>query len=66
MLADKGDSGWRVAPGPWPDGAATVLPRGTSLHHPFEDRSGRGLVARTSDGDRLSCLEDEQTFAPTC
>lgn len=65
-LADRGDSGWRVAPGPWPDGAATVLPRGTSLHVPAEDRAGWGLVARTSAGDRLYCLEEGQTFAPAC
>jgi hypothetical protein len=66
FLADRGDSGLRVAPGPWPDGAATVLARGTSLHVPAEDRAGRGLVARTSEGDLLYCLEDDQAFAPTC
>jgi hypothetical protein len=63
---DLGNREWRVAPGPWPDGAATVLLRGTSLHAPAEDRAGRGLVARTSEGDRLYCLEDAQAFAPAC
>lgn len=66
FLTDRGDSGYRVALGPWPDGAATVLPRGTSLHAPAEDRAGRGLVARTSKGDRLYCSEDEQAGAPVC
>lgn len=66
VLADRGNTGWRVAPGPWPDGAATVLPRGTPLHLPTEDRGGRGLVARTSEGDVLYCVEDDQASGPTC
>jgi len=66
VISDLGDRRWRVAPGPWPDGAATVLLRGTSLHAPAEDRAGRGLVARTANGDHLYCLEDAATLAPTC
>ena len=65
-IADLGGRGWRVAPGPWPDGAATVLPRGTSLHVPSEDRGGRGLVARTRDGDRLYCVEVDPASPATC
>lgn len=66
VLTDRGDTRWRTAPGPWPDGAATVLPRGTSLHVPVEERGGRGLVARTAEGDRLYCLEDDVVAAPAC
>ncbi len=57
--------GWRVAAGPWPDGAATVLPRGTTLHLPREDRAEEALVARTAEGDRLYCLDDD-VGSPSC
>jgi len=59
------DHGWRVAPGRWPAGAATVLPRGTTLHLPREDRAEQALVARTAEGDHLYCLDDD-AGPPTC
>ncbi len=66
VSAMPNEDGWRLAPGAWPDGAATFLPRGTTLHLPREDRSGRGLVARTPDGDRLYCRDEGSAEAPTC
>jgi hypothetical protein len=60
------EHGWRVAGGDWPDGTATVLPRGTTLHLPREDRAEQALVARTVEGDLLYCLEDAQTGVPAC
>jgi hypothetical protein len=59
------EHGWRVAPGRWPDGATTVLPRGTTLHPPREDRAEQAIVARTAEGDRLYCLDDD-AGPPTC
>ncbi len=53
------EQGWSVAQLPWPDGTATVLPRGTTLHLPREHRSGPALVARTTTGDRLYCLVED-------
>lgn len=66
VSAMPNEDGWRVATGAWPDGAATFLARGTTLHLPREDRAGRGLVARTSDGDRLYCRDDGSAEPPTC
>jgi hypothetical protein len=66
VSAMPNERGWRVATGAWPDGAATFLPRGTTLHVPREDRAGRGLVARTTDGDRLYCRDDGSAAPPTC
>ena len=47
--------GWRVAQQDWADGVATVLPRGTRLYSPREDRAGSALVAATPQGDVLYC-----------
>jgi hypothetical protein len=66
VSAMPNEHGWRVASGRWPDGAATVLPRGTTLHLPREDRAEQGLVARTAEGDRLYCLDDDPAGPPTC
>ena len=34
------ENGWRVSQQGWADGTATVLPRGTRLYSPREDRAG--------------------------
>ena len=57
--------GWRVAQQGWADGTATVLPRGTPLFTPAEDRAEEAVVARTAEGDRLYCLDDD-AGAPSC
>lgn len=57
--------GLRVSQLPWPDGTATVLDRGTTLHLPQEDRGGPALVARTADGDVLYC-PDVENGPPAC
>ncbi len=57
--------GLRVSQLPWADGTATVLPRGTTLHRPREDRGGSALVARTAAGDVLYC-PDVENGPPTC
>jgi hypothetical protein len=66
VSAMPNEHGWRVAQGRWPDGVATVLPRGTTLHLPREDRAEQGLVARTADGDHLYCLDDEPAGPLSC
>jgi hypothetical protein len=60
------EHGWRVAQQGWPDGTATVLPRGTRLYGPREDRAERTLVARTAAGDVLYCLDDDHSGPPAC
>lgn len=60
------EHGWRVSQQGWPDGTATVLPRGTRLYTPSEDRAEQALVARTADGDVLYCLDDDQPGPPSC
>lgn len=66
VSAMPNENGWRVTSDPWPDGAATLLPGGTTLHLPREDRAGRGLVARTPDGDRLYCRDEGAAEMPAC
>ena len=67
LVADiPNEQGWQVASGPWPDGAATALPRGTTLHPPREDQAAPALVASTTEGDVLYCVEDAQTGTPGC
>ena len=54
------ENGWKIAPG-WADGVATVLPRGTRLSSPSEDRAGEALAASTPGGDVLYCPEAPDT-----
>lgn len=49
------ENGWKVAQDDWADGVATVLPSGTRLYSPREDRAGEALVASTPGGDVLYC-----------
>lgn len=55
-------SGLRVADGPWPDGTATRLPRGTELHLTGD----RTLVASEPGGPTLYCVADPTTLEPEC
>ncbi|MGI3782332.1 MAG: hypothetical protein ACRYG2_16345 [Janthinobacterium lividum] len=54
--------GWQVATGPWPDGTATRLPRGTALR----DAGEHALVAEEPGSLTLYCEGDPGTLAPTC
>ena len=60
------EHGWKVAQQGWPDGTATVLPRGTRLFTALEDRAEQAVVARTDQGDVLYCLDDDPAGPPTC
>jgi hypothetical protein len=60
------EHGWRVAQQGWPDGTATVLPRGTRLYTSLEDRAEQTVVARTDAGDVLYCLDDDRPGPPRC
>jgi hypothetical protein len=60
------DRGWSVAPGPWPDGTATGLERGTPLRAVEGRAPGRALLAQTAEGDRLYCLADAETLDARC
>lgn len=51
--AMRNPEGWRLAPGPWPDGTATRLPEGTVLRRAGE----RGLAAVEADGPTLYCVQ---------
>ena len=53
--------GWRVAPGAWPDGTATRLPRGTVLRATGD----RELVADEPGGPTLYCQADG-VLEPAC